>query len=59
MGRHNTPRGEASTAQGIQSKQKKDTGGTPGYKGTHRQEDKIAGSDVPPRGQGIREDKAK
>src|SRR5262245_9817213 len=44
MGRHSTPRGEASTAQGNGMKDPTDN-----YQGRHRAEDKVAGSDVPPR----------
>lgn len=47
VGKHSIVRGEASTKQGIDSLH----GRLPNYdhKGKHRAEDKIAGSDVPPR----------
>lgn len=50
MGKHSTPRGEASTAQGNGMKVP-----TEGHQGKHRKEDRIAGSDVPPRGQGVKD----
>jgi hypothetical protein len=45
MGAHSTPRGEHSTMQGTSAK----AGNTAGYQGKHRLEDKLAGSDLPPR----------
>jgi hypothetical protein len=52
MGKHSTPHGEASTKQGVDSLHgRKDD---PKHEGTHRQEDKIAGSDVPPRGENVK-----
>lgn len=44
MGKHSTPRGEHSTAQGNGMKSSTDN-----YKGQHRAEDKLAGSDLPTR----------
>lgn len=56
MGQHSTPRGERSSYN-----QANGSPGTPGYEGRHRAATEttgptpVAGSDVPPRGAGVRE----